>query len=347
MPFEPVTVAVINFNGEKILGKTISSLKKLNYPDFRIILIDDGSTDKSLEVVRNLFPEVEVFQMGKNTKHPNMVRNRGLKESNTLLVFLIDNDIIVHPDCLSVLVKTIRSSKLNSICTPRLMYYDQPERLYVDASKMHYAGTSISYERDKTIKNINMEPESTAGGGTMLIDKKKVLEVGFLDEDYGMGWGEDGEIYSRMKIAGYRCLYVPQSVALHEAKEWSSARHSRAYGQVKNRWHLLLSTYQLKTLILVIPALIVYEIFLLLFMTLKGIPHLYFKGNIDVVRSLNSILKKRKVIQATRRVPDRELLTTGDMYISPLLIQNPLMKIGIKILNGFFNGYWRIIKRYL
>lgn len=347
MVLEPVTVAVINFNGEKMLEKTISSLKKLNYPDFRIILIDDGSTDRSLEVVRNSFPEVEIFQMGKNTKHPNMVRNRGLKKAKTLLVFLIDNDIIVHPDCLSALVKTIRSLPLNSICTPRLMYYDQPDRLYVDASKMHYVGTSISYERDKIIKNIRMEPESTAGGGTMLIDKEKVLEVGFLDEDYGMGWGEDAEIYHRMKIAGYNCLYVPQAIALHEAKEWSSLRHYRAYGQVRNRWFLLLSAYQLKTLILIIPAFIVYEIFLLLFMTLKGIPHLYFKGNIDVIRNLGRILKKRKAIQATRKIPDSELLTSGDMYISLSLIHNPVLKIGVRILNGFFNGYWKVIKGWI
>lgn len=352
MPFEPVTVAVINFNGEDILGETLSSVKGLDYKDIRVILIDDGSTDRSLELVRRDHPDVKIYEMGRNTRMLNILRNTGIKESTTDLVLVTDNDIIFRADCLRTLVEVVGSSDDIGLCTPRLMYLDESERIYTDASSLHYIGTSISRFRGTTIDpelvlGKGTSPESTAGGGIFLVDRSKALAIGLFDEDYSLGWGDDGEFYYRMKMAGYKTLYVTEALCFHKAKEWSSLRHYRAYGQVRNRWHLLLGTYQIKTLILIIPALIVYEIFLLLFMTLKGIPHLYFKGNIDVLSNLGRILKKRKAIQATRKIHDNELLNTGDMYISPALMQNPVLKIGVRLLNGIFNSYWKFIKRWI
>ncbi len=347
MSFEPVTVAVINFNGVDILGETLSSIKSLNYPDLRVILIDDGSTDRSVELVRRGYPDVRIYEMGRNTRMLNMLRNSVVREATTDLVFVTDNDVVFQPDCLKTLVEVMRSSEDIGLCTPRLMYMDEPERIYTDASRLHYIGTSISRFRGASVDMKDALPESTAGGGIFLIDRRKAFEIGLFDEDYSLGWGDDGEFYYRMKIAGYKTFYIPEAICFHKAKEWSSLRHYRAYGQVRNRWHLLLIAYQLRTLIMIIPALIVYEILLLPFLTVKGIPHLYFKGNIDVIRNLGRILKKRKVIQATRKVPDRELLTSGDMYISPSLIQNPFLKIGVKLLNGFFNVYWKIVKRWI
>jgi GT2 family glycosyltransferase len=345
---EPVTVAVINFNGEEILGETLTSIERLNYPDLNIILIDDSSTDRSLELVRKDFPDVKIIKMDVNTGRPNKLRNIGIMEAGNRLVFLVDNDVVFDTECLRQLVKTLKSSPDIAICTPRLLYHDQPERINIAPSSLHYIGTSISPKRDALIKDAEMDaPEPTIGGGIMLIDKEKAIEIGLLDEDFPMGWGEDGEIYMRMRLAGFRTLYVPGAVGYHRSKEWKESRYQRAFGQVRNRWFILLTQYSIKTLILIIPALILYEIFLLLFMAFKGIPHLYFKGNIDVIKNLGRILEKRKSIQATRKVPDREALTSGDMYVSPSLIQNPFLKIGVELLNGFFNVYWKIVKRWI
>jgi GT2 family glycosyltransferase len=348
MPYELVTVAVINFNGEDFLGETLSSIKRLNYQDLRVILIDDGSTDRSVELVKRNFPDVRIIKMDVNTRRPNKLRNIGIMEATSRVVFLVDNDVVFDNECLERLVRILESSTNIAICTPRLLYYDQPERINIAPSALHYIGTSISPKRNALIKDIDMDdPESTIGGGIMLIDKEKAISIGLIDEDFPMGWGEDGEIYMRMRLSGFKTLYVPEAIGYHRLKEWKENRYLRAFGQVRNRWFILLSQYSIKTLILIIPALIMYEAFLLLFMTLKGIPHLYFKGNIDVIKNLGSIFKKRKAIQAKRKVPDRELLTTGDIYISPALIQNPVLKIGVRILNGFFNGYWKVVKRYL
>lgn len=74
---EPVTVVVINFNGEEILGETLSSIKRLKYPELSIILIDDGSTDRSLEIVERDFPDVRIINIEVNTGRLNKLRNIG------------------------------------------------------------------------------------------------------------------------------------------------------------------------------------------------------------------------------------------------------------------------------
>lgn len=348
MGSEPVTVAIINFNGEEIIRETISSLKAQTYPDLNILLIDDCSNDRTLEIVEKEFPYVTIVKMDINTKRPNKLRNIGIKKSANNLIFLTDNDVVFDQKCLEELIKTLRLSADTAICTPRLLYYNNRDRINIAPSLLHYIGTSISPKRDALLKEAELSsPQPTIGGGIMLVDKEKAEAIGLIDEDFLMGWGEDGEFYMRMRLAGFKTLYVPEAIGYHRIKEWREERHYRAFGQVRNRWFILLTQYSIKTLLLIIPALVVYEIFLLLFMTLKGIPHLYFKGNIDVIKNLGMILKKRKAIQATRKVPDRELLTSGDMYISPALIKSPILKIGMKLLNGFFNGYWRLIKKLL
>lgn len=345
---EPITVAVINFNGEEIIGETLTSIERLNYPDLSIILIDDGSTDRSIELVKNKHPDVRIIKMDVNTGRPNKLRNIGIIEASNRLVFLVDNDVVFDTECLGRLVEIFESSADIAICTPRLMYYDQRDRINIAPSALHYIGTSISPKRDMLIKDVEIErPGPTIGGGIMLIDKEKAIKIGLLDEDFPMGWGEDGEIYMRMRLAGFNTLYIPNAVGYHRLKEWREGRYHRAFGQVRNRWFILLTQYSIKILILIIPALIVYEIFLFLFMAFKGVPRLYFKGNIDVIKNLGGILEKRRSIQAIRKVPDRELLTSGDMYISPALIKNPFSKIGLRVLNWFFNSYWKAIKRCL
>src|SRR5690606_29743770 len=116
---------------------------------------------------------------------------------------------------------------------------------------------------------------------------------------------------------GYRCLYVPTAVCLHEYKPFDGTRAYRARGQVGNRWRYLLTHYEARTLFLIAPALALYEIVQALFLTLKRMPHLYVAGTFDAIVGLPSSLKRRSEVQALRRVPDRDVLFAGPLYVRP------------------------------
>lgn len=336
---DPASIYIINYNGERVLRETIQSVKTQDYPNKTITLIDDGSTDRSISLVKDGFPDVEIIGLSYNTGFPNKLRCLAIERANTRYIFLIDNDIVLEKDCLSNLMQTIKSSQDIGLCTPRLMYYNDRDRIYVSWTKWHYLCASISPLRDTMMFDAGRRTsEDTIGGGTMLLDREKMEVVGNIDDSYPMGWGEDAEIYARMKIAGYRTLYVPNAVGYHHAKPFVTERRPNAFGQARNRWTMILTMYQIRTIILILPVLIIYEALTILMLIQKKMAGSYLTG------ILNAAIKKRGQIQSTRKARDREFLTSGPIYIPGAYIQNPLYKTGFKYLNKIFHIYWLLIK---
>lgn len=343
---EPVNVFVINYNGENVLQETIQSLRDQDYPVKIIKLIDDGSTDRSVALVQEHFQEIEIIGLSYNTGFPNKLRKMALNSSKNRYIFLIDNDIVLERDCLSNLLRTIKSKSDVGICTPRLMYYDERKKIYVCWTKFHYLCLSISPLRD-TFTEPESEPIDTLGGGVMLIDKEKIDKIGNIDDSYPMGWGEDAEIYARMKIAGFRTLYVPSAVGYHHAKVFVTERTSRPYGQARNRWYMMLSIYQIKTLILILPVLIFYEITTIIMLIPKKNSRPYIYGILQSIKNFKDIRLKRGNIQKTRKLQDKGFLTSGPIHIPQAYLSNPIYKLGIAYLNKILLLYLKLIKNFL
>jgi GT2 family glycosyltransferase len=339
---EHVSIFVINYNGENVLLETIQSLIEQDYPAKSITLIDDGSNDKSISIIQQHFPDIEIIGMSYNTGFPNKLRKIALETPKSRFVFLTDNDIVYEKTCLSRLIQTIQSHPNIGICTPRLMYYSNKTKNYVCWTLFHYLCTSISPLRDTHLPP-DSSPIDTLGGGVMLVDKEKIKQIGNINDSYPMGWGEDAEIYARMKIAGYRTLYVPFAAGFHHAKEFVTKRKSRPFAQSLNRWNMILTMYQLKTIILVLPALILYEITTIIMLIPKKMAIPYINGFLKCVFNVKDIYIKRKSIQKTRQVKDKNFLTTGPMYVPKAYLANPLYKLGINCLNAVFSIYWHLI----
>jgi GT2 family glycosyltransferase len=340
---EPVTIVITNYNGRHILAETILSIRKLDYPNYKIFLVDDGSTDGSVQFVRENFPEIEIFEIGSNTRILNKVRNRGIVKADTRLVFLTDNDITFEPDCLSLLVNAMNKLPNTAVCTPRILFAEDRNKIYTDGNILHYICTSIAKNRNAEISSVNGRPERSIGCGIQLIDKIKAERIGFFDEDYVMGWGDDGEFHHRLNLLGFKCYSVPEALVYHKAIR----SNPRIYGSIRNRWLMIIQTYSLKTIVLISPALFVYEFVFFLFLIIKGAYREYFRAMNDVIKNLNKIIEKRKKIQSTRTVPDEELMDAGLIYVSDELANSRFFEIGAAFLNLFFNLYWRAIKIFI
>lgn len=341
-----VSIFIINYNGEKVLPETINALKNQDYPAKNITLIDDGSADKSVSIVQEYFPDIEIIGLSYNTGFPNKLRRLAIGTAKTRYIFLIDNDIVLERNCLSNLILTIKSQPNIGLCTPRLMYYDNRKKIYVCWTRFHYLCASISPLRDTYTPPESM-PQDTLGGGTMLLDKEKIDKIGTIDDSYPMGWGEDAEIYARIKIAGYRSVYVPSAIGYHHAKVFVTERIPHAFGQARNRWFMILTMYKAKTILLTLPALIIYEAIMLAMLIQKKLTKEYLKGILFIFRNIKDIKGKRRQIQLTRKVQDNEILTSGPIYIPQAYLKNPLYKLGFSYINKIFNFYWLLIRNFL
>ena len=347
---EPVTVAIINYNGMEYLKDEIESIKASDYPNISIALVDDCSTDGSVEFVKKYYPEVKIYQMEYNKrflgKFPlaNRVRNKVLQAAETRLIFLLDNDITLEVDCISKLVEAINELPDCGVCTPRVMYMEHRDTIYSDGAVLHYVGTSVVRNRNVKLSAEKEKPKYSVGCGIQLVDKFKAEKVDFTDENFVVGWGDDGEFHHRMNIAGFRCYNVPQAMVYHPKKDSGFI----PVAHVKNRWWIMLPTYSIKTIILTAPAVLIYEISLIFFLIIKGELKSYFISIKDVLFNFKKIMKKRKKIQTMRVIADRELIGSGNIFFATKNVgDNIILRMSVAMLIRFFDLYWKIIRKFI
>lgn len=345
-----ISVVILNYNGGELVLDTIRSVLNQKQIQPRVIVVDDGSTDGSPKAIRSNFPEVEVYCEPENTKRVNSLRNRGISLSDTDLVFVTDNDLKFDPHCISELIDAMKHEDDVGACIPRLMYLEDRSRIYSMGGRVHYVGATTAPERDRAVTAKDFEPEPTiaVGGGIALFDKRKLQQVGAFDERYKLAWGDDGELHQRILLAGYKCLCVPSAVAFHEFKAFDPTRHYRAEGQLYNRWRYILTHYERRTLLLIAPALVVFECVQAGFYLLKGLPLVYLKGTWEAVRKLPMILEKRKEVQSLRAVADQELLSSGPLYVRPTGGRmEGIVLAAVQGVSWLLSAYWRLIQPLL
>jgi GT2 family glycosyltransferase len=341
---EPITVVIPNYNGRRDIGDGLRSLQSSTCAPVETIVVDDGSTDDSVAFIRQEFPAVRVVELGRNSGGMlNRVRNRALSEARTRLVFLMDHDVVLDARCLSTLRSRMRVLPDAAVLTTRALFAHDRERIYVDAQGLHFLCNTVALNRDTSLSVGGETPQPTIGWGTQLIDREKAAVVGFFDEDYGMGWGDDGEFHHRIRLAGFGCYSVPDAVVYHQRVEGAN----RIAGTIRNRWYIITQTYSLRSLILLAPAFLLYEASLFTFLLLSGMVWLYLRAMRDVVTNVPRLLQKRRALQRLRTISDREILVGGPIYIRENFIAAPHLRLGMNVLNRVAAGYWRLVRNLL
>lgn len=338
--FPEVTVSVISYNGRNVLRLCLESILAQEYPNFRIQLINNASTDGTAEWVKQHYPDVEVLNYPEN-RGPNPARNYAIQNATSPLVLLVDDDAVLGENCIAELIDAYRQYPHAAVWSPRIMYHDQPELIQFEGTSIHYLAEAVILNGDRHIDDgiQDITPIQVAGGVCYLVSQWAALQVGLFDEDYFFG-KTDGEFTFRLTQAGYEIYSVPGALCYHRVKKRGL---SKVYYQIRNRWFLILQTYAWKTLFLIAPSLLVYEFFLVLFLTLKGAIGEYFLAIADVFKNLPALFQKRRTVQRLRRLPDKKILHHGSINMRKDLMGNPLIAIAKGSLDTFFNLYWKLV----
>ena len=107
---------------------------------------------------------------------------------------------------------------------------------------------------------------------------------------------------------------------------------------------MLLTYYAWWTLFLILPMLVLYELMLFGFFTMKGIPHLFLQYHGRSLRRLKSTLQRRSELQPLRKAKDDEILSSDDLYVSENLVRHPLIRYPFALFNLVLKGYWGLIR---
>lgn len=332
---ELISVIVVNWNGKEHLEDCFSSLKEQTYAPLELLLIDNGSIDGSVEYVESCFPMVNILVNLENRGFGPAV-NRGVKQAKGEYVLFLNNDLFLDEQCIEEMVNMIKEKKVGAI-VPKILYFNDKNRINSFGNLINYLGLACPKyidEEDKT----NMQVEETACGGIFLIRKNLFKEVGGFDQEFFM-YHEDHDLSWRIRLLGEKLMVNPKAVMYH--KYHFSKNPRKFYYSEKNRLQLLLKNYQLKTLLLIFPALVVVELAELCFALTTRWFMLKIKSYFEVILLLPSIVRKRRIIQRLRRVDDREITR---LFVGPLRIgglKNVLLDRGLSPVVHF---YWKLVR---
>jgi hypothetical protein len=119
---------------------------------------------------------------------------------------------------------------------------------------------------------------------------------------------------------------------------------SRTYGQIHNRWYIVLSHYQMRTLVAIAPAMILFELLLVCQMALSGEIRNYARALRDVVSKLPRIREQRRQIQRNRAVPDKQVLFALDLDLPRHLRGRKSLVLLMRSASLLFRWYWAVVR---
>lgn len=248
-----VSIIVLNYNGREDTLACLRSLQHVTYPNLRVVMVDNASTDGTVEAVRAAHPEVTILETGANLGFTGG-NNAAIKEAiqqGADYVMLLNNDTIVAPDFVSVMVEVMEKDPTIGVTGPMIYYYSNPEVIWSAGGEIDWkrGTTSMIGLNEVDLSQFGLSPRGVDFiSGCALMARREVWEkVGLLDDQFFMYY-EETEWCVRAGRAGYKLAVVPMAMIWHRISIEERAVSPRTYYyMVRNRLlflHKTRATYQ-------------------------------------------------------------------------------------------------------
>jgi GT2 family glycosyltransferase len=340
-PFpDDVDVAIVAHNNLDVLPATLSSLADAGCPRDRITVVDIASTDGTGDWIARERRGVRVRRLERNDG-PSPGRNVGITEASRRFVMLLDADVLVQPRTIVLLHQAMIAAPEVKVGSPIVVHADRPDVIQYAGGALHYICEAINPWLDRPLAERGPRPLDIGAAPTcgLLLDRQAAIEVGLFDERYFIG-KEDGDFTYRICLAGYRILELPGALVLHRSRPRGTWLF---YYQIRNRWHFMLKNYQWRTLLAILPCLLVHEPLQLAVLHLQGHGAVYWRSVGGLLALLPSLPRDRALTRRIRRIPDSALLKSDALVVRGDLSRNLLVRFGKSAYEGFLRGYWRFL----
>jgi len=316
-----VSIVIPHYNGSEMLKTCLKSLQKTTYPNFNIIIVDNASEDDSVEMVSTEFPSVEIIRLSSNKGYAGGCNAGIVAAEKSDYIVLFNNDALVEPEWLSIMVDTMESDDTVAACQPKILsitnkgYFD-----YSGAAGGLMDKYAYPFARGRIIATIEQDKgqyddKSSIfwASGTACILRNSALEkVGELDEVF-FAHMEEIDLCWRFRLAGYKIMVVPESTIYHQSgATLSAAAFKKKYLNHRNSILMMLKNYSLSSLFNLFPARIMIESMAM------GYSLLTFDFNrfggilaafLWILFHPIYIIKARKRTQSVRIIDDKEILS--------------------------------------
>lgn len=305
-----VSIVIVAWNSAAHLPVCLAALLKQTMRDFEIIVVDNGSTDGSLYVIESRPADVPICIK-------RLPANRGFAVANNIgvqlargeWIVLLNADAYPEPDWLENLLKATEQNPQFNFFSSRQIQYNDPHLLDGAGDEYHVSGLAWRryYNHIQSEYGLQQEEIFGACAAAAMYRRENFLRVGGFDEDY-FSYFEDVDLSFRLRLAGGRCLYVPNAV-VHHVGSASTGKLSDFvvyYGHRNLVWAYIKNMPAI-LFWLFLSLHIAMNLFFMISFIFKGKGSAIIKAKLDAIRGVPSVLKKRRQVQALRKVSTKEI----------------------------------------
>ena len=333
------SIIILNWNGRDLLRGCLQSLRTQQYRDFETIVVDNGSTDGSAEMLEQEFASARVIRNPTNAGYCGG-NNQGIAASDGEIVVLLNNDAELAPEFLANLAIAADDYPEYGMFATRIMMYDRRE--VYDSTGLLVYPDGICRSRGWLEKDVGQYDDASEvlgpNGCAAAYRRTMLADVGVFDERY-FAYLEDLDLAFRGQLRGWNCRYVPDAIAYHK-KSMTSGYHSafKAFLVERNRIWNAVKLFPLRLLALS-PFYTLARYLAQGFATLtgrgisSGYARDYSRGDLLVILvrayvsalgSLPELWRERRRIQANRR------LGALAVYVLMRRFRLPLLELAFK-----------------
>ena len=319
-------VIIITWNCESVIDRCLTALKKQTYTKFKVVLVDNTSTDATLEIVKNRYPWVHLIHLEQNIGFA-AANNLAIKNSNSDWVALLNPDAFPEPDWLAALFRAVHSYPNYSFYGSRMIKANDPNLMDGTGDTYHVSGFAWRLNEGKSVTQCSNDPHEIFSpcAAAALYRRDCLLEVGGFDERY-FCYLEDVDLAFRLRLSGHRCLYVPDAVVYHIGSG-IVGRHSdfAIYHGHRNLVWTFFKDMPGGMFWLYLPQHLLLNLVSLIWFSCQGKAGIILKSKADALKGLPQIWKERRAIQARRKI--------GAWQLTRMMSR------------GLFKPYWRSLKQ--
>lgn len=350
-----VSAIIVNYNSGERIFRVLEALYRQNQPLAEIVVVDNDSADGGPQAIRARFPEVRIVAMGENAGL-SAARNAGLAAVDTPLALLVDHDIYLTDGALAAMMRAQAATRACVVC-PRIRLIPERDTVQADGAALHFVGTLILRNDYRPIDTTPPESGAVEGciGACMLVDREAVIAAGGFDPMIFF-YMEDLEFSYRMRALGHRFWCEAMAEVYHERgtgtpglsyRGQGSYPIRRAYYTMRHRLLTIMIHYRGRTLLVLGPPLLLYELASMVAAARKGWLWQWFRAWGWLARNGGAIGERRRRMQSARSLPDRALLVGGPPPLSPGFLESSAEARLAAALSSVLNGYWRVAKRWI
>ncbi len=306
--FMSISIVILSWNGLAFLKDCLPSVilaVGVYGGGCEIILIDNGSSDASLEYVKSNFPQVKILSLGENLSFTKAM-NKGIGAVKGDIVIALNNDVAVKEDFIAPLIRHFREDENTFAVGAKMLFWDRKTLNFGRTSGDFRYGffRRVICDSDSAVNSLY----SCAGG--MALAKDKFLKLGGFDEDYEVYW-EDLDLCYRARRRGWSTVYEPKAVVYHKFHGTNLSKYKQSGIDCLSGENYTL--FILKNILDrgLFWRHILFTPWLMLFMCLKGKPA-FAKGMLQAFKRRGVFLKKRKIEERYCLMSDRDIFEAAN-----------------------------------